>query len=97
VVVASSGYPGGYEKGRPVPVINGKSHVYTVHAGTENSEHGYVSSGGRVLLVGAKEKSLPQALEEVYEHLQMFEGNKDFYYRRDIGLSSISSTHPYVK
>ncbi|MGI8314607.1 phosphoribosylamine--glycine ligase [Halobacillus mangrovi] len=97
VVVASSGYPGGYEKGRPVPVVSGKTHVYTVHAGTEISEHGYVSSGGRVLLVGAVENSLPQALEEVYEHLQMFEGNKDFYYRRDIGISSISSTHPYVK
>ncbi|RWZ57981.1 phosphoribosylamine--glycine ligase [Halobacillus fulvus] len=97
VVVASNGYPGDYQKGRPVPVIEGEGSVYTVHAGTEKSEDGYVSSGGRVLLVGAKEKDLPQALESVYEHLEMFEGKKDFYYRRDIGLSSVAAAKSYVK
>ncbi|MBA2175952.1 phosphoribosylamine--glycine ligase [Halobacillus locisalis] len=89
VVVASSGYPGAYEKGRPVPVIE-SNHVFVTHAGTEKAEQGYVSSGGRVLLVGAQAERLPEALENVYDYMQQFDGNKDFFYRRDIGLSSIA-------
>ncbi|MCA0970614.1 phosphoribosylamine--glycine ligase [Halobacillus litoralis] len=91
VVVASKGYPGSYEKGKPVPVIS-TAETFTVHAGTETSAEGYVSSGGRVLLVGSQAENLTTALENVYEHLQQFDGNKNFYYRRDIGLSSITST-----
>ena len=92
VVVASSGYPGGYEKGRPLPVLKAHDQAFTVHAGTEKDEEGYVSSGGRVLLAGAKDKNLARALDGVYDYLNCFEGFSDFFYRRDIGHSSISST-----
>ncbi|TGB01049.1 phosphoribosylamine--glycine ligase [Halobacillus salinus] len=91
VVVASKGYPGAYEKGRPVPVLDSGA-TFTVHAGTEVSEDGYVSNGGRVLLVGSEAANLPVALENVYDHLQQFDGNKDFFYRRDIGLSSVTAS-----
>ncbi|MFQ3544255.1 phosphoribosylamine--glycine ligase [Halobacillus rhizosphaerae] len=91
VVVASNGYPGGYEKGRPLPVWKKQTQVFTVHAGTEKKEDSYISSGGRVLLSGAKAAELSQALDDVYDHLQVFDSNKDFFYRRDIGLSAISS------
>ncbi|WP_079478657.1 phosphoribosylamine--glycine ligase [Halobacillus salinus] len=91
VVVASKGYPGAYEKGRPVPVLDSGA-TFTVHAGTEVSEDGYVSNGGRVLLVGSEAANLPAALENVYDHLQQFDGNKDFFYRRDIGLSSVTAS-----
>ncbi|MBH0231454.1 phosphoribosylamine--glycine ligase [Halobacillus yeomjeoni] len=97
VVVASDGYPGVYEKGRPLPDLDETDGAFAIHAGTEKKGARYVSSGGRVLLVGAKQKSLAQALEVVYDKLQVFEDNEDFFYRRDIGGSSIASSESHIK
>src|SRR5699024_388983 len=54
VVVASSGYPGSYEKGKVLPEININDNQFVIHAGTKQTDEGIVSDGGRVLLVGTK-------------------------------------------
>ncbi|MGP4060617.1 phosphoribosylamine--glycine ligase [Halobacillus sp. H74] len=92
VVVASNGYPGGYEKGRPLPEIKVEQETFIVHAGTALVEGVYVSSGGRVLLAGSKGMDLAHALDRAYDSLRVFDGNDDFFYRRDIGRSSVSSS-----
>lgn len=91
VVVASKGYPGAYEKGRQLPELSSDEGVFMIHAGTQLSENGYVSSGGRVLLAGSKGPDLAQALDRTYDALRVFDNNHDFFYRRDIGRVSISS------
>ncbi|SFJ77090.1 phosphoribosylamine--glycine ligase [Halobacillus dabanensis] len=91
VVVASKGYPGEYEKGRPLPELSVDEKVFVVHAGTAFADEEYVSSGGRVLLVGSKGSDLAQALDQTYQSLHVFDDSDDFFYRRDIGRSILSS------
>ncbi|MBX0359424.1 phosphoribosylamine--glycine ligase [Halobacillus sp. Nhm2S1] len=91
VVVASEGYPGAYEKGRPLPEVEVDDDGFVVHAGTAWEDGKYVSSGGRVLLIGSKGNDLAQALDRTYQSLHPFENQSDFFYRRDIGRSSVSS------
>ncbi|MGV2620766.1 UNVERIFIED_CONTAM: phosphoribosylamine--glycine ligase [Halobacillus marinus] len=90
VVVASSGYPGGYVKGRPLPALETSDSAFLVHAGTALENGTYVSDGGRVLLVGSKGNDLSRALDCAYEALRPLHANEDFFYRRDIGRSSIT-------
>lgn len=90
VVVASAGYPGPYEKGRPLPELEADD-GFVVHAGTAWESGKYVSSGGRVLLIGNKGEDLAQALDRTYQSLRPFENQRDFFFRRDIGRTSVSS------
>ncbi|MEQ6375581.1 phosphoribosylamine--glycine ligase [Bacillaceae bacterium S4-13-56] len=88
VVVASKGYPGEYSKGVVVPGIFEKDSSFAVFAGVGNPEKGdgFVSDGGRVLMVGAVEPTLLDAQKKVYEVLgAAFDGNDDFVFRKDIG------------
>ncbi len=83
VVMASVGYPADYQKGVVLPNITGDSFV--IYAGVKNTEIGYVSDGGRVLLVGAKGSSLEATGRVVYESLPPNEMLDGFFYRTDIG------------
>ncbi|GEN53734.1 phosphoribosylamine--glycine ligase [Halobacillus faecis] len=96
VVVASEGYPGAYEKRRPLPEVEVAEGGFVVHAGTAWEDGKYVSSGGRVLLIGNKGEDLAQALDRTYQSLRPFENQSDFFYRRDIGRSSVSSAAPHA-
>lgn len=78
VVVASSGYPGGYVKGRPLPALETSDSAFLVHAGTALENGTYVSDGGRVLLVGSKGNDLSRALDCAYEALRPLHANEDF-------------------
>ncbi|WP_082235207.1 phosphoribosylamine--glycine ligase [Halobacillus massiliensis] len=92
VVVASAGYPGPYEKGVQLPKWNRETEVFSIHAGTKKDGANYVSDGGRVLLFGAKGKTLSDSLDKVYHTLEAFEPQDKFFYRKDIGRSvSVSS------
>ena len=85
VVVASKGYPETYEKGSALPSLPEGKNPYVIHAGTKMENGHLVSNGGRVLLVGAVEKTKETAAEKVYKALESFEDSNDFFYRRDIG------------
>ncbi|UOQ92017.1 phosphoribosylamine--glycine ligase [Halobacillus shinanisalinarum] len=86
VVVASAGYPGSYKKGVRLPEWR-KEDAFAIHAGTEDADGGYVTSGGRVLLVGAVATTLDKALNAVYSSLTAFDEHEGFFYRKDIGNS----------
>ncbi len=88
VVMASGGYPGPYEKGKPITgidALDGDHDVQVFHAGTTVNKDGpLVTSGGRVLGVCAMGDDLAAAQQKANaacEKIQ-FDGA---YFRRDIG------------
>ena len=69
VVMAAEGYPGSYQKGRPISGLDGSfpDHVKVFHAGTAFDGDGQVvTSGGRVLCVTALGKDVAEAQTEAY-------------------------------
>jgi len=85
VVAASSGYPGSYTKGKAIPKLAPGANGFVVHAGTKLENGEFVSDGGRVLLTGAYYADFAKAREKAYDIIGAFEGNADFFYRKDIG------------
>lgn len=85
VVIASKGYPFVYEKGYPLPFNEHTENTFVVHAGTKKEADGYVSNGGRVLLVGAVAKDQPSAAEVVYQEIGDHVNKEHYFYRTDIG------------
>ncbi|UCD38815.1 MAG: phosphoribosylamine--glycine ligase [Fidelibacterota bacterium] len=86
VVVASEGYPGSYEKGKPITGLEGlDGDMIIYHAGTSLDESGrLVSSGGRVLNVVGTGATIPDAARKVYENIPRIDFPGSFY-RKDIG------------
>ena len=92
VVMASGGYPGKYETGKPVSGLAEAAEVEGVqvfHAGTREANGEIVTSGGRVLSVTALGASIETARNRAYEAVSRihFDG---CHYRRDIALSAIA-------
>ena len=89
VVLASKGYPNAYDKGVELPENEIAGDVFIVHAGTKNSSEAIVSNGGRVLLVGAVGETIEVARNKVYENLKIYDHTDAFFYRSDIGKTSL--------
>ncbi|MFQ5354877.1 MAG: phosphoribosylamine--glycine ligase [Mariprofundaceae bacterium] len=90
VVVASSGYPGSYEKGQ---VINGLDEIESAgatvfHAGTAKKNGRIVNSGGRVLGINALGDTVSEAQQSAYRAMQCLDWPSGFY-RRDIGFRAV--------
>jgi phosphoribosylamine---glycine ligase len=87
VVAASNGYPGQFEKGKPIAGLDeakSTEGVIVFHAGTMRDEQGsFLTSGGRVLGVTARAETLDKARARAYEAIGKisFEG---MHYRTDI-------------
>ena len=92
VVLTSAGYPGAYEKGKPISGIdeaNALPGVTVYHAGTALSSDGTVlTNGGRVLDMTAVAPTFEDARNRAYEACDKiwFEGKT---YRHDIGMKAI--------
>ncbi len=92
VVMCSEGYPGSYEKGKPITGIekaqamsDGGGEVIVFHAGTTlNQEGELVTNGGRVLGVTALAKDLPSARDLANAACEKIHFDGAFY-RHDIG------------
>lgn len=89
VMLVSGGYPGSYEKGKPITGLENVEEGMIFHAGTcfniaENSVE-VVTNGGRVIAVTAFGKDMKDALKASYKNAEKinFEGK---YYRSDIGF-----------
>ena len=86
VVLASGGYPGKYEGGKPISGLEeAEAMGATVyHAGTKRTDAGYVTAGGRVLGVTALGDTLADAIHKAYAAAEQihFDGA---HMRRDIG------------
>jgi phosphoribosylamine--glycine ligase len=88
VILASGGYPGKYETGKPIAGLENAAHLPDVqifHAGTKRQDGKTVTSGGRVLAITALGDSVEQARERAYVAINQihFDG---CHFRRDIAL-----------
>ncbi|TAL66357.1 MAG: phosphoribosylamine--glycine ligase [Bacteroidetes bacterium] len=85
VMLVSGGYPGDYQKGKPIRGLDSIKDSVVFHAGTKRAEGKVVTSGGRVLAVSSWGKTMKEALKKSYSNagLLNFEG---IYYRTDIGF-----------
>src|SRR5260370_1291293 len=86
IVLCSGGYPGPFEKGKPItglPEAERMPSVQIFHAGTAIEGGRLVTAGGRVLVVTAMGPSLSEAAARAYEAADAieFEGK---HLRRDI-------------
>jgi len=91
VILASRGYPGSYDKGKPIKgleKLSRLSNIFTFYAGVKREDHRLVTSGGRVLGVTALSKNLKEAIRQAYRAVDKvyFEG---MYCRRDIGYKAV--------
>ena len=89
VVLASEGYPGAYEKGKPITGLDdAPDDVVVFHAGTAARDGGIVTNGGRVLGVTGFGSDLRAALDAAYAGVEAirFEGMQ---FRRDIGQKGL--------
>jgi phosphoribosylamine--glycine ligase len=88
VMLASGGYPGTYETGKPISGLDDVDPgVIVFHAGTKRDERGgIVTAGGRVVAVTASASTFAAAREKVYDNIKRisFEG---MHYRTDIGAA----------
>ena len=85
IMLVSEGYPGSYEKGKPIRGVENMKKSLAFHAGTTSSNTGIVSNGGRVLAISAYGKSLDEALQHAYSDAAIVEFQNK-YFRKDIGF-----------
>ena len=91
VVMAAEGYPGPYEKGRPIQGLdqaNSLPGVTVFHAGTKQKGDDIVTNGGRVLGVTALGGNVQMAIVKAYQAVGkiQWEGAQ---YRKDIGQKAL--------
>jgi phosphoribosylamine--glycine ligase len=90
VVLASGGYPGGYETGKAIRGVEAAeaTGATVFHAGTRIGAAGLETAGGRVLGVTAGGQDLAAAIRGAYEAVRQvdFEG---MHYRKDIGRKGL--------
>lgn len=91
VIIASGGYPQGYETGKKIHGLDDNGQMddaIIYHAGTKFESDSFLTSGGRVLGVTTKGKDLNDALNKVYKAVDLisFEG---MHYRKDIGKRAL--------
>jgi len=94
VVMASSGYPGQYEKGKVIAGLDKAAqakNTVVFHAGTSVSGADIVTSGGRVLGVTSLGDTIPQAIEEAYRAVGLIRWEGE-YHRTDIGRKALRHT-----
>jgi phosphoribosylamine--glycine ligase len=94
VVMASAGYPGSYENGKPITGVQEAEQIQgatVYHAGTKLTEDGtLVTAGGRVLNVTAVASDFETARERAYDAVSRihFEGA---HFRHDIGTRAVAA------
>ena len=85
VVLASNGYPGHYEKGKPISGLDEaeKTGAVVFHAGTKLANGQIVTNGGRVLGVTARGKDIAAAVQNAYKAVACISW-EGMQYRKDI-------------
>ncbi len=85
VMTVSGGYPGAYEKDKPIVGLEKVEGSVVFHAGTKMSNGDVRTNGGRVLAFTSLGEDRSNALAASYRNIEKveFEG---MYYRKDIGF-----------
>lgn len=92
VVMASKGYPGDYVKGSEIRNLDAAGQVGGVvifHAGTAREDGKIVATGGRVLGVTARGRTIAEARERAYRAVDLIDWPEGFC-RRDIGWRALA-------
>jgi phosphoribosylamine--glycine ligase len=91
VVLAAAGYPGSYEKGRPIAGLE-SLHTWSdgvvFHAGTAKKDDAFVTQGGRVLGVTGTGRDLQAALSNTYQAVEKISW-PGMHFRHDIGQRAL--------
>lgn len=91
VVMASGGYPGDYQKGKPISGLEEAAAIdglKVFHAGTGLNGDDIVTAGGRVLGVTAKAIGVEKAIEKAYQGVKKIWW-ENVHYRTDIGRKAL--------
>ena len=91
VVMSSKGYPGDYEKGKPISGLKEVSRmedVFVFHAGTALKDDQIITNGGRVLGVTGLGKDIPRAIQRTYQAVKKISW-EGVHYRTDIGQKAL--------
>lgn len=85
VMIVAGGYPGEYEKGKPITGIENLRHSIAFHAGTELDNGVIKSNGGRVIAITSLQDNLFDAVQNATADAGRiyFDGR---YFRPDIGV-----------
>ena len=86
VVLASGGYPVAYDKGYEITgldKISQKENIVVFHAGTDNKDGKFVTSGGRVLGITGIGQNIEEAIQTAYEGVEIVNFEKK-HFRTDI-------------
>ena len=93
VVLASVGYPGKYETGKPISGLHDAAKLEDVqifHAGTKRANGEIRTAGGRVLAITALGSTIKEARERAYEAVSRIQF-ENCHYRGDIALSAVAA------
>jgi phosphoribosylamine--glycine ligase len=91
VVLAAGGYPGTYAKGeevRGLEKLRDWTNGFVFHAGTTKDNGRWVTSGGRVLGVTARGKTISDAVREAYRGVDQISWD-GMHFRKDIARRAI--------
>jgi phosphoribosylamine---glycine ligase len=93
VVLAAGGYPGPYAKGeevRGLEKLRDWTNGFVFHAGTTKDNGRWITSGGRVLGVTARGKTISDAVREAYRGVGQISWD-GMHFRKDIARRTIRS------
>lgn len=84
VVLVSGGYPGDFEKGKPVSGIDNTGDSLIFHSGTKQEGDKVLTNGGRVFAITSFGRSIEDAVKKSFLTAEKirYDGK---YYRKDIG------------
>ncbi len=91
VVMAAGGYPGAYGSGQPIQGLveaEAMDGVTVFHAGTARSGDTFVTNGGRVLGVTARDATIAAAIDRAYRAVRCIRW-EGVHYRTDIGRKAL--------
>ncbi|MFZ4633105.1 MAG: phosphoribosylamine--glycine ligase [Saprospiraceae bacterium] len=88
VMLVSGGYPGDYDKGKPISGLDRARGSLLLHAGTRREGDRLLTNGGRVLAVTSYGKTLEEAVQKSYDNVQKIRFDR-MHYRGDIGKDVI--------
>ena len=84
VVAVAEGYPGSYEKGRPMSGLDNEAQGIVFHAGTKSSGNQTLTNGGRVIASTGLGGDITSALAQSYQSLDAIDW-EGMNFRNDIG------------
>lgn len=85
VMVVAGGYPGAYERGKPILNLDKVKGSVVFHAGTRLEGDRVFSNGGRVLAVSSLADTMDEALKLSYLNTQCI-SFENMYFRSDLGF-----------